>query len=153
LADLETGLPSEINTRFDYVLLSHVLEHLRHPEIVLRAIHTVLQPNGKVAVALPNVLTYSQRFRFVLGRFAYTTGGVMDETHVRFYTFTSGMHLVRSSGYQIIVARADGAFPMWKLRRLLPAHWVQRLNDWACHWRPNLFGIQSLYLAQSDYVD
>ncbi len=146
-ADLEQGLPKDLAGGFDVVLMSHVLEHLVCPEKLLRDVHQVLVSGGGIAVALPNVLAYSQRLRFLLGKFEYTSGGLMDETHVHFYTFTTGAKLLEASGYKVVVACADGAFPLWKVRGILPAHWVKNVNHWACRWRPGLFGNQSLYLA------
>jgi SAM-dependent methyltransferase len=148
LANLERGLPPEIETKFNLVLMSHVLEHLAQPQVLLRDIHRVLAPKGIIAVALPNVLTYTQRLRFLLGQFEYTPQGIMDETHVRFYTFSSGVRLLESCGYQLLLARADGAFPLWQLRKLLPSPWVRGVNNWACRWRPGFFGVQCLYLAK-----
>lgn len=87
LADLNAGLPETLDGQFDIVLLSHVLEHLVHPEPLLQSISRVLKVSGRIAVGLPNVLVYAQRFQFLVGKFDYTPTGLMDETHVRFYTF------------------------------------------------------------------
>jgi len=148
LANLEDGLPDSVGGPFDVVLMSHVLEHLVAPENLLDAVKTVLAPDGILAVALPNVLYYPVRLGALFGKFEYTVDGIMDETHVRFYTFETGGQLLRKNGYRVLLARADGAFPLWKLRRLLPDSWVRRLNRLACRARPGLFGRQSLYLAR-----
>ena len=148
LADLETGLPDSVSGPFDVVLLSHVLEHLVAPEKLLDAIKSVLAPDGILAVALPNVLYYPVRLGALFGKFEYTVEGIMDETHVHFYTYEAGRQLLRKNGFRVLLARADGAFPLWKFRRILPDSWVQRLNRLACRVRPGLFGRQSLYLAR-----
>ncbi|MFO7683675.1 MAG: class I SAM-dependent methyltransferase [Chloroflexota bacterium] len=149
LADLNFGIPEEIEGEFDIVLLSHVLEHLIHPESLLQSLFRVLKPAGRIAVALPNVMVYSQRLQFLKGRFDYTSTGLMDETHVRFYTFSTGTSLLEKNGYDLLISRADGAFPFWKTRRYLPGSWVTALNTWATTWRPGLFGSQLLYLAKA----
>lgn len=146
--NLEQGLPADLDNKYDHVLMSHVLEHLNQPNNLLGDVCQILVPNGKIIVALPNVLIYSQRFRFMLGRFDYTVGGLMDETHVHFYTVTTGAKLLQTYGYRIIEMRAEGAFPLWKMRQILPAKLVLMLNRLACSWRPNLFGAQGLYLAE-----
>ncbi len=148
LANLEAGLPDSVGGPFDVVLMSHVLEHLVAPENLLDAVKTVLAPDGILAVALPNVLYYPVRLGALFGKFEYTVDGIMDETHVRFYTFETGGQLLRKNGYRVLSARGDGAFPLWKLRRLLPDSWVRRLNRLACRAPPGLFGRQSLYLAR-----
>ena len=149
LADLEGGIPAHIEGAFDFILLCHVLEHLVHPEIVLRDVHQLLSPQGRLAVALPNVLFYPNRVRFLAGGFEYTQAGIMDETHVRFYTYATGRRLLEENGYRVLLAKGDGAFPLWKLRRLLRRTWVQRINASACRRWPGLFGVQCLYLAAS----
>lgn len=150
LLDLNNGINEDFTKQYDLVLLSHVLEHLTHPDILLRSIRPVLKPDGVIAVALPNVLVYSQRLRFLFGNFEYTTTGLMDETHVHFYTFSTGAKLLRKNGYEIVIAQADGAFPLWKIRKWLPKQWVSKVNSWATHWRPGLFGSQLLYLAKAN---
>lgn len=151
LADLEQGIPEVIDDKFDYVLMSHILEHLVHPENLLRDARAVLAPNGMIAVALPNVLVYYNRLRFLLGRFEYNhIGGIMDETHVRFYTFVTGAELLRSNGFRVIASRTEGVFPLWKFRNILPKAFVKKLNNMASAFRPGFFGTQSLYLAVPD---
>jgi 2-polyprenyl-3-methyl-5-hydroxy-6-metoxy-1,4-benzoquinol methylase len=150
LADLDDGIPEQFGPIFDVVLLSHILEHLVHPENLLRDAKKVLSPGGSIAVALPNVLAYPNRLRLMFGNFEYTPTGVMDETHVRFFTFATGAMLLRSNGYRLVAAKADGAFPLWRLRRALPSSIVQLLNQSATKYCPGLFGFQSLYLASAD---
>jgi len=148
LADLDQGIPKAIDDYFDCVLMSHILEHLVHPENLLRDAKAVLAPNGMIAVALPNVLVYYNRLRFLFGRFEYTDGGIMDETHVRFYTFATGAKLLEANGYKLVKVQSEGAFPLWKARNILPVRLVKALNHFVVkHW-PGIFGWQSLYLAR-----
>ncbi len=118
------------------------------PEVALASARAALAPDGRLAVALPNVLFYPLRLKALLGRFDYTTYGIMDETHVHFYTFRTGAELLCRHGFEVLEARASGGFPLWKLRRILPARWVERLHAAAAQWRPGLFGCQCLYLAR-----
>jgi SAM-dependent methyltransferase len=148
VADLERGLPADIGQGYDVILMSHVLEHLIGPERVLEDAKRVIESDGILAVALPNVLVYSNRIRLALGRFEYTEGGLMDDTHVRFYTFSTGAELLRKNGWEVLTARADGAFPLWRTRSLMPQRWVDTINRLACRWCPGLFGFQSLYIAR-----
>ena len=151
LFNMEEGLPPGVGGPFHVVLMSHLLEHLIAPENLLDAVKKVLAPDGILAVALPNVLYYRVRFNALFGKFEYTTDGILDESHVHFYTFETGAHLLRKHGYEVLHARADGAFPLWKLRRLLPEAWVRRVNRLAYTALPGLFGRQSLYLARRAY--
>ena len=90
VADLEDGLPAEARKhRYDCIVFSHVLEHLRAPEQLVRESVGVLTDDGVVLIAVPNVLIWRQRIDFMRGRFEYTDTGVLDRTHLRFYTFKS----------------------------------------------------------------
>lgn len=147
LGDLNQGLPEMVGTGYDIVVMSHVLEHLANPSTLLRDAKKALREGGMVAVALPNVAFYPLRCRLLLGRFEYTETGVLDSTHLRFYTFDSGKRLLEASGYRVLVARASGNFPLWRLRAMMPGRLVDRINGTAVRLFPNLFGVQSLYLA------
>lgn len=147
VADLEEPLPDEVGGGYDLVVLSHVLEHLRHPERLLGQLKRLLDPGGIVLVALPNVLFYPIRIRALFGRFEYEREGILDETHVRFYTFASGAALLERNGLRLLESLAEGGFPLWWARRLLPPAAVEWIDAAACRWRPGLFGRQSLYRA------
>ena len=148
VADLEEPLPNAIGDGYDAVVLSHVLEHLVAPERLLGRVKGLLSSRGVVIVALPNVLFYPIRLRATFGRFEYTPDGIMDSTHVRFYTFESGLTLLRENGFEVVESLAEGGFPMGRLRRLLPASVTARIDRGACRLAPGLFGRQSLYLSR-----
>ena len=150
LADLEEDLPDEVGRGYDLVVLSHVLEHLRHPERLLGAVRRLLRQGGVAIVALPNPLFYPIRLRVLLGRCEYERDGILDETHLRFYSFASGAALLERNGLHVVEAKAEGGFPLWRIRALLPAATVARIDTAACRWRPGLFGRQLLYRALPD---
>jgi len=147
LADLNSGIPQEAGGPFDLVVFSHVLEHLLDPGVALRDAHRLLTRDGHILVALPNVLYWRQRVKFMIGEFKYEPTGIMDETHVRFYTFHSGMELLRSNGFEIVSSLGDGDFPLPFLRRFLPAL-GRFLDPLASRLVPGLFGSQIIYIAK-----
>lgn len=147
IADLNQPFPDGVEQGYDVVLLSHVLEHLARPEMLLAEAARVLAPGGVVAVALPNVLFYPIRLAALLGRFDYTDAGIMDSTHLRFYTYASGGGLLERCGLRVIARGAEGGMPLSVLRRVLPASVQAAIDRWACNTWPGLFGRQSLYLA------
>lgn len=147
LFDLNHGVPPDLGSGYDVVLMSHVLEHLITPDRLLQDAKKVLDFNGVVAVALPNVLYYRQRVKFLLGSFEYEEEGIMDQSHVRFYTFTSGARLLSQNGYSILTAGVHGNLPLWKLRKIIPGAVERSFNRLACAVSPNLFGSQSLYIV------
>lgn len=105
---------------FDALIFSHVLEHLAWPEIVLQRYIQLLKPNGKVYVALPNVMHFMQRWQFLLGRFRYTETGIMDRTHLRFFDFYTARKLLESVGINISTHFGIGFMPLGIVRRMMP---------------------------------
>jgi SAM-dependent methyltransferase len=150
VADLDDGLTPEVGDGFDAILFSHVLEHLKRPDVLLRGARSRLGPNGVIAVALPNVLHYRQRASFLKGDFNYTDTGMLDRTHLRFYTVTTGRKLLQEAGYEILDARPEGGLPWRGLRKLVPSGLRRRLDSWALRTWPNLFAWQSLFIARVD---
>ena len=87
--NVEQGLPESARGPYDLCLCSHVIEHLRDPSPLLTAVRRILAPNGGLLVALPNILQFRHRLELLRGRFEYESGGIMDSTHVRWYTWES----------------------------------------------------------------
>ena len=150
--DIEGALPSVLdNQKFDTLMFSHVLEHLREPAAVLARFSRLLNPGGIVLIAIPNILSWRQRIQFLFGRFEYESAGVMDDTHLRFFTyFTADQYLLaQSPDLELIFKGATGSVPLWWLRRyILPRAWSDAVDEWGCHHWPNLFGDQVLIKAK-----
>jgi SAM-dependent methyltransferase len=147
LHDLETGLP-RVRLNYDLIVLSHILEHLAYPATLLKQLPQILSPEGVVAVALPNTLFLLQRMKFLCGKFEYEPSGIMDNTHLRFYTFGTGAALLRSNGFQLVHSSADGYFPLRGIRSIIPALLSRFIDKQACAFLPGLFGLQLLYIAK-----
>jgi 2-polyprenyl-3-methyl-5-hydroxy-6-metoxy-1,4-benzoquinol methylase len=90
---------------FDVILCGDVLEHMPDPSIPLGAFPRLLNPNGSLVVSLPNIAYAPIRFRLLLGRFDYREGGIMDRSHLRFYTLTSARRLFRECGWREVEFR------------------------------------------------
>jgi SAM-dependent methyltransferase len=71
---------------FDYILFADVLEHLRDPADVLRKCLPALRESGKIIISVPNVANVFVRLSLLLGRFDYMDRGILDRTHLRFFT-------------------------------------------------------------------
>ncbi len=86
---------------FDAVVCADVLEHLPRPEELLARIRAWLRPGGTLFVSLPNVANVTVRAGLLLGRFSYAERGILDRTHLRFYTRRSARALVEGGGFRV----------------------------------------------------
>ena len=117
---------------YDTILFLDVLEHLRDPAAVLRAAREWLSPGGTVLCSLPNVAHSRVRLALARGRFDYADNGLMDRTHLRWFTRDSARELVAGAGYA--VTWEDAAVPQHPRVRV-----PQKLL------RPELFAYQLYY--------
>lgn len=86
---------------FDTIVAADVLEHLRDPVAVLRTLAPLLRPGGRVLVSVPNVAHGSVRLALMTGRFDYNDIGILDRTHLRFFTVHSVQELFAAAGYAV----------------------------------------------------
>ncbi len=76
----------DIKGGYDVITLVDVLEHCLTPKEVLHILKFKLNKGGKILISLPNVAHHSVRFGLLRGRFEYADSGILDKTHVAFYT-------------------------------------------------------------------
>ena len=93
--------PGHVDAGYDTVLCGDVLEHLVNPELVLKQVREILSPGGRVLVCVPNIAHLRIRLRLLFGRFEYESTGIMDMTHLRFYTYSTARKMIESAGFQI----------------------------------------------------
>jgi 2-polyprenyl-3-methyl-5-hydroxy-6-metoxy-1,4-benzoquinol methylase len=87
--------------RFDAIVFADVLEHMDWPAPVLENYLPYLAPGGVVIVSLPNIGLWSSRLGLLAGRFDYADTGVLDRTHLRFFTRKTARRLIEDAGLQI----------------------------------------------------
>jgi 2-polyprenyl-3-methyl-5-hydroxy-6-metoxy-1,4-benzoquinol methylase len=133
---------------FQWIVCSHVLEHMVDPLSVLRGLSGQLSPGGKVIVVLPNVLVYLNRLRIFRGHFKYTAGGLMDSTHYRFFDWDTAAQLVQETGLRIVERTGEGKAPLWLIRRVLPTSWSAAIDRLAIRLFPGLFSLQFVIVAE-----
>lgn len=151
VSDIEAKLPDDLAYQsFDTLIFSHSLEHLRDPAAVLARFSRLLGGGGRVLIAVPNILSWRMRLQFLRGNFEYESAGVLDDTHLRFFTyFTADQYLFsKSPNLEVKCKTVSGGVPLWWLRRyVFPQAWCMCIDQWGCrHW-PNLFGGQILIRA------
>jgi 2-polyprenyl-3-methyl-5-hydroxy-6-metoxy-1,4-benzoquinol methylase len=146
------GLLRQLNgRRFDRVLLLDVLEHLVNPENLLFAAKAALNANGCLVVSLPNVAHFTVRLALLFGRFHYAERGIMDRTHLRFYTRRTARRLLEEAGYEILEIRAT-VTPAELVVGLAPANpFIRALHTVQAAFArllPGLMGYQFVFLAR-----
>ena len=99
-ADLEQGLPDELGV-FDVILAADVFEHVRDPETLLAECRDHLTPDGVILASIPNIGHWYPRIRMLLGRFDYDRRGILDSTHLRFFTRASFERVARRAGMDV----------------------------------------------------
>jgi 2-polyprenyl-3-methyl-5-hydroxy-6-metoxy-1,4-benzoquinol methylase len=72
---------------YDLVIISHILEHLPQPDKTIEQLFNSLNTGGVIIGAVPNVLVYNNRVRLFRGQWNYTETGIMDVTHLKFFTY------------------------------------------------------------------
>ena len=153
VCDIEKGIPEGAqDMQFDAILFSHVLEHLKDPADVLASFTRLLTKGGQVIIAVPNVMYFRMRLQFLAGRFEYQpTGGIMDDTHLHFYTyFTADRYLLsKSSELTLKSKQVDAHLPLPFIRgRILPNSVCKLCDDWVAKHLPNLCGHQVVLTAE-----
>lgn len=150
-ADLESGIPSSVAGGYDIVLCADVLEHVRDPLKLLSEAAEQLAPGGSVVASVPNFAHWYPRLRTFLGLFDYDRRGILDNTHIRFFTRRSFERLIADAGLVVVRAESVG----------LPFDVAQRgaseseeptdtgaigtLDRLLVRLRPQLFGYQFIY--------
>ena len=89
----------EYEDYFDCVIFADVLEHLVDPWTMLRRVRKLLRDAGTVVASIPNVQHWSVLANLMRGRWEYTPYGIMDRTHLRFFTKSSIRDLFVSTGF------------------------------------------------------
>lgn len=89
------------NKRFDFLIFADVLEHLKNPKEALLKAHKYLRKDGLLIVSVPNIAHASVRLELLTGDFEYEKLGILDETHLKYFTKKSILRLLDESGYFI----------------------------------------------------
>ena len=96
IEELELAYPQNF---FDYILLADVLEHLHDPWKALTTFKQYLKPYGKLLVSIPNVMHFSVMKKMLQGFWTYEAAGILDKTHLRFFTLNEIDKTFKELGY------------------------------------------------------
>lgn len=135
---------------FDVIVAGDVLEHLSRPEELLARLKPLLAPGGALMVSLPNVANVTVRAALLMGRFPYADRGILDRTHLRFYTRPSARELLTTAGFSPTFETAT-AMPVELAVPVLAKEPLATLARASARLlaavRPTLFGYQFVFEA------
>jgi SAM-dependent methyltransferase len=100
--DLEAELGDD---RFDAIVAADVIEHLKDPLGALERLRRFLKEDGRFVISIPNVAHGSIRLALLSGRFEYRPWGLLDSTHLRFFTRETFERLLREAGLDLVELR------------------------------------------------
>lgn len=100
--DLDGDWPTEIYERkYDALFYGDVLEHLKYPADALKKSKKLLKPGGKIFISTPNIAHISTRLELLGGNFEYEKMGILDNTHLKYFTLSSFSKIAAEAGYHI----------------------------------------------------
>ena len=149
--NLDENLPKDFPTKIDIAVCADILESLRSPQVFLQELAPKLNQGGVVIVSIPNFGHWYPRIRTALGLFDYDRRGILDSTHLRFFTRRSFESTAHEAGYTVKRIGSTGlpfdvAMRGGKgnkiLRYLRP---FQAFDHVLLRIRPQLFAYQFLY--------
>ncbi len=120
-ADLEkTDLLGLFNTKFDYIILADVLEHLKNPEQILEKARQLLKPSGEIIISFPNVAYWKIRLFLLFGLFDEKVSDILSHEHLHYFTFDGIISFLEKIDFNMIsYVSAGNNMPIF-LRKLFP---------------------------------
>jgi len=151
--DIEDGIDLPVGREFDRVLFLDVLEHLKEPDRALREARRYMKEGGRLVVSLPNVAHWSVRFSLLFGRFHYGQKGILDKTHLHFYTLSTARQLLREANYRVLETRTTplpliDTFPAFRSPFLRWIHWIDVVLSRVLR---GLFAYQFIFTAEDTF--
>jgi 2-polyprenyl-3-methyl-5-hydroxy-6-metoxy-1,4-benzoquinol methylase len=143
--------PEQILRGQDAIVLADVLEHLPDPERSLQRLVGLQEPGTLFLISVPNVANLWVRLNLLVGQFSYSERGILDRTHLRFFTRRTLLEMVSSSGLATIGVQSTPIPLGLVFPALLDAWWgrgLLRCLDLVTSLRPTLFGYQFLVTAR-----
>jgi SAM-dependent methyltransferase len=124
VGDLES-VQLDLEPGYDLVLMADVVEHLREPVRALEKVKPLIRPGGHLLVSTPNIANWAMRLLHLAGRWDYHERGILDWTHLRFFTLRTLKRTVESAGYRVVEIHVTVPLPVLRrepFNRL--AHWL-----------------------------
>lgn len=153
ISDVDAAKLAFKTGQFDLILALDVLEHLTDPVRTLARLREKLRPGGLIIASLPNVAHYQVSMPLLFrGRWDYSDEGLLDRTHLRFFTEKTALSLFRDCGFSIVAVDYNKQFPNvlgWVGLSDRKWRWYNhRLLRSVVRWPKHLFNFQFLIAAR-----
>ena len=117
---IETALAQNLLPSADAILCLDVLEHLIDPWAVVRHLSNLLPVGGAIIASIPNIRHYKLVLDLLFnGKFEYQPSGILDSTHLRFFTKGTAVELFEQAGLTVTLVQAMPVLKPWKNKWIL----------------------------------
>jgi len=117
------------NDYFDCIIANDFLEHLSDPGLFLERIKPKLKENATITCSIPNVRYFKTYFKYLIMKdWKYEESGVMDKTHLRFFTKKSFIRLLESCDFKVALNRGINPPQSLKYKAFLLAYNILTLG-------------------------
>jgi 2-polyprenyl-3-methyl-5-hydroxy-6-metoxy-1,4-benzoquinol methylase len=116
LGDASETIESVPSGRFDCIVANDILEHLVSPDRILRDIRRCFSPEGVLVASIPNIRYFDTLYELLVDRdFRYRGTGILDRTHLRFFTKKSICRLFDETEYDVVRIRGiNSGLATWR---------------------------------------
>jgi len=132
---------------FDFIILFDILEHLYEPDRTLKKVLYFLKDNGQVIISIPNIANWAIRLRLLFGNFNYSDKGILDRSHLRFFTLKTARQFIQEANLKII----HSDFTSIPFQFLVKPGWLSNcINEFyylLVRLYPKLFAYQFIFVA------
>jgi len=144
----------EEHGNFDVVLFVDVLEHLANPGALLEMVRPGLSPNGRIIVSVPNVAHWSVRWALLRGNFNYEEFGIMDATHLRWFTRYTLTKLFERTGYEVVTTDSTLGLQLGCYTNNRPFRWMapalrRKIARYMARHIPGMFACQHIFVVKA----
>ena len=149
IADLERV--RELPRNVDVIVLADVLEHLRAPARALALVRASLRDDGHLFLSVPNIANITVRLGLLFGIFEYRDRGILDHTHLRFYTMRTIRREVENAGFRIVAVHGSSVPIRLIAGRFTPELLLrigERILTWLTRLWRGLFAYQVILVAK-----
>jgi 2-polyprenyl-3-methyl-5-hydroxy-6-metoxy-1,4-benzoquinol methylase len=143
-------LEEEFAAGYKAIILGDVLEHLTTPEAVLQKLVNLQLPDSVFIISVPNVANLWVRLNLLFGHFDYTDRGILDRTHLRFFTRKTLMSMIKNTGLEIVSVQVT-PIPLELVSTFFvtsPGRTFHAVFAWLTSLLPTLLGYQFIVEAK-----